>query len=32
MFSSPYNIYNRGKLSDMQFDPFIDDEGNEIPL
>ncbi|NKE05881.1 oligoendopeptidase F [Mesobacillus selenatarsenatis] len=32
LFSSPYNIYNRGKLSDMQFDPFIDDEGNEIPL
>ncbi|MCM3125280.1 MULTISPECIES: oligoendopeptidase F [unclassified Mesobacillus] len=32
LFSSPYNIYNRGKLSDMQFDPFIDDEENEIPL
>ncbi|CAM4033639.1 M3 family metallopeptidase [Mesobacillus thioparans] len=32
MFSSPYNIYNRGKLSDMQFEPFIDDEENEIPL
>jgi oligoendopeptidase F len=32
LISSPYNIYNRGKLSDMQFDPFIDDEENEIPL
>lgn len=32
LFSSPYNVYSRGKLSDMQFDPFIDDEGNEIPL
>jgi oligoendopeptidase F len=32
LFSSPYNIYNRGKLTDMQFDPFIDDEENEIPL
>ncbi|WHX41032.1 oligoendopeptidase F [Mesobacillus sp. AQ2] len=32
LFSSPYNIYNRGKLSDMQFVPFIDDEENEIPL
>ncbi|TLS37195.1 oligoendopeptidase F [Pseudalkalibacillus caeni] len=32
LFSAPYTIYNRGKLSDMQFDPFIDKEGNEIPL
>ncbi len=32
LFSSPYNVYNRGKLSDMQFDPFIDEKENEIPL
>ncbi|WP_044023068.1 oligoendopeptidase F [Bacillus sp. SG-1] len=32
VFSAPYNIYNRGKLSDMQFDSFIDEEGNELPL
>ncbi|MGD6804655.1 oligoendopeptidase F [Rossellomorea aquimaris] len=32
VFSAPYNIYNRGKLSDMQFDSFTDDEGNELPL
>ncbi|MBT2690604.1 oligoendopeptidase F [Bacillus sp. ISL-47] len=32
LFSAPYNIYNRGKLSDMQFDSFTDEEGNEWPL
>jgi oligoendopeptidase F len=32
VFSAPYNIYNRGKLSDMQFDSFTDEEGNELPL
>lgn len=32
LFSSPYTVYNRGKLSDMQFDPFIDEKGNEVPL
>ncbi|WP_420913238.1 oligoendopeptidase F [Indiicoccus explosivorum] len=32
LFSAPYTIYNRGKLSDMQFDPFKDDKGNEVPL
>lgn len=32
LFSAPYNIYNRGKLSDMQFDSFTDEEGKEWPL
>jgi oligoendopeptidase F len=32
VFSAPYTIYNRGKLSDMQFDSFVDEEGNELPL
>jgi oligoendopeptidase F len=32
LFSAPYTIYNRGKLSDMQFDSFIDEEKTELPL
>ncbi len=32
LFNSPYTIYNRGKLSDMQFDPFQDEDDNDIPL
>ncbi|KKK39917.1 oligoendopeptidase F [Mesobacillus campisalis] len=32
LFSAPYTIYNRGKLSDMQFDSFIDDEKAERAL
>ncbi|WP_053361485.1 oligoendopeptidase F [Bacillus sp. FJAT-27251] len=32
LFSAPYTIYNRGKLSDMQFDSFIDEEKAERPL
>ncbi|HSU79341.1 MAG TPA: M3 family metallopeptidase, partial [Candidatus Angelobacter sp.] len=30
--ASPYIIYSRSKSSDMQFDPIIDDEGNERPV
>ena len=32
VFAAPYNIYNRGKLSDMEFDSFVDEEGQELPL
>ncbi|WLD94457.1 oligoendopeptidase F [Alkalihalobacillus sp. AL-G] len=32
LFTAPYTIYNRGKLSDMQFEPFTDEDGNERPL
>ncbi|AQQ53401.1 oligoendopeptidase F [Planococcus lenghuensis] len=32
LFNAPYTIYNRGKLSDMEFEPFADEEGNEVPL
>lgn len=32
LFNAPYTIYNRGKLSDMEFEPFTDEEGNEVPL
>lgn len=30
-FSAPYTIYSRTKLSDMQFEPFIDEKGEEKP-
>ncbi|SFE75716.1 oligoendopeptidase F [Alteribacillus iranensis] len=32
VLNAPYTIYNRGKLSDMQFESFIDDKGEEKPL
>lgn len=32
VFSAPYNIYARGKLSDMSFGPVHDSEGNERPV
>ena len=29
---APYMIYQRSKASDMQFDPIVDEEGNEHPM
>ncbi len=30
--SSPYMIYSRSKSSDMEFDSFVDENGEELPL
>ncbi|OIK13455.1 oligoendopeptidase F [Bacillus sp. MUM 13] len=30
--SSPYKVYEMGKLADMQFQPIHDEEGNEYPV
>ncbi|GAA0371898.1 oligoendopeptidase F [Bacillus horti] len=30
--TSPYTVYSRSKLSDMQFDPIVDAQGNEQPV
>jgi oligoendopeptidase F len=32
VFGAPYNVYQRSKLSDMQFDPVTDADGNEHPV
>ncbi|MFC4620004.1 oligoendopeptidase F [Camelliibacillus cellulosilyticus] len=32
IFNAPYRIYERGKSSDMAFESFVDDEGNERPM
>src|SRR5690625_664781 len=29
---APYMIYERSKLADMQFDPIVDEDGNEHPM
>lgn len=29
---APYMIYERSKASDMEFDPIIDKDGNELPM
>lgn len=31
LISAPYMIYNRSKLSDMQFNSFVDGNGQELP-
>jgi len=32
VFEAPYMIYQRSKLSDMQFSPITDAQGNELPV